>query len=136
MRITYLKPLEVPTRALKGHQWLWETKSEVVCMWQDGERSGRVHVPAFYQTDGPSIPRLFRSLVPVTNIEWAASVVHDYLYENNIGSRRDADRIFRAGLAYTRARWGLSWVGKIRYWVKHQLMYVAVRVGGWAVWHR
>ena len=68
-----------------------------------GPGSGRViRVPNDFVTDGPSIPRILRRILPVWAIYSPAGVIHDYLCyliaRNNphpeAPTRDDADRIF------------------------------------------
>jgi len=77
---------------------------------------GEILVPAGFETDLASVPRLFwRIASPIDAIEPA--IIHDYLCRNQIGTRKEADRVF----VYAMADYGVAW------W-RRTLMYVAVRV--------
>mgnify|MGYP005856953373 CR=1 FL=1 len=85
-----------------------------------------IAVPTGFVTDLASIPRLFRSLIPVNGSHRAPAIVHDYLYA--VGGkfrgveikRKDADKIFKEAMK-------IAGVG----WFKRQTMYGAVRGFGW-----
>jgi hypothetical protein len=78
-----------------------------------------VIVPAGFETDFASIPRMFWPLLPHDG-PWAqASVVHDYLYERGTCSRFLADAIFRDAMAAL----GVPWYRRVP-------MYYAVRLFG------
>ena len=80
-------------------------------------------VPAGFETDFASIPRVFRSLVPILGRQNKPSVWHDYLYVEKPVSRRDADWLFLEALESV----GVGWL-------KRNAMWAAVRVGGSRVW--
>lgn len=116
MQVRFTGPLKV---AEEGDGTVWrlldpltvEVGSEV---WQ---------VPAGFRTDFASIPRVFRSLVPVLGRQNRASVLHDYLYKNRLRTRSWADGVFLHAMACTGVRW-----------LKRHTMYAAVRLGGERVW--
>jgi len=84
-----------------------------------------ITVPAGFETDFASVPRLFWRIIPPWGRYSAAAVVHDYLYETDAVSRLEADRIFLDLMK----RLGVP------FWKRH-LMYRAVRIGGWLPWKR
>lgn len=89
-----------------------------------------IRVPIGFQTDLASVPRVFRSLIPVVGNQNGPAVVHDWLYvhrriDGRALGRAEADRIFRDLLS-------AAGVG----WTRRTMMYVAVRLGGWAYWSR
>lgn len=94
--------------------------------------SGRVFkVNMGFLCDLASIPRLFRPLIPVNGRHRKAAVLHDWLYAHqgrikgkNV-TRAEADLLFLEGM---RACDVPNW--------KANLMYLAVRVGGWLPWGR
>lgn len=75
-----------------------------------------ITVPAGYQTDLATVPRLLWSVLSPSEVAEAA-VIHDYLYDNtHIMSKKEADKIFynmcnnkiskfRAYLAYKAVSW-------------------------------
>lgn len=86
----------------------------------DGEL---ITIPAGYQTDFASVPRVFWSVFPPVGKHNPAALVHDYLYDNRIGTRKRADKIFlELMLAYGVHRWGAH------------CMYWGVRLGGRKWW--
>ncbi|MDF7806215.1 DUF1353 domain-containing protein [Pontiellaceae bacterium B12219] len=84
-----------------------------------------ITVPAGFETDFASVPRLFWRIIPPWGRYSAAAVVHDYLYATASVTRYEADRIFLDLMK----RLGVP------LW-KRRLMYRAVRLGGWASWKR
>lgn len=90
-------------------------------------RGRTIHVPAGFEHDGASVPRVvwtLSGLVPDGLIR-AAALAHDYVYRGNVRSltRRQADAMLHdlmveAGISRWRAY--VAWAG--------------VRVGGWAAW--
>ena len=100
-----------------------------------------VTVPAGFETDFASVPRLLRAIIDPTKLEsaWAA-VVHDYLYQQGPDapyrleetgesargfSRSEADDIFHEALR-------LLGIDPFDAWT----MWAGVRAGGWATWRR
>jgi hypothetical protein len=78
-----------------------------------------IDVPVGYETDLASVPRSMWWLFPPHGKYSKAAIVHDYLYSNAIGTKKQADKIFYEAM-------GVLGVPK---W-KRILMYWAVRVGG------
>jgi hypothetical protein len=88
-------------------------------------RVGRLLIPAGFESDGASIPKVARALVgsPFEFEYLAAAIVHDALYRKGMFdqvSRAEADLVFR----------DLMWNTKVAKW-KVPLFYAAVRAGGW-----
>lgn len=94
-------------------------------------------IPKGFKTDFASIPRIFQSLIPKNGRHDGAAIVHDFLYSvqprvHKPGtqtreriSRRDADRIFLRIMRELGTNI-----------VRRNLMYAAVRIGGWVPWRR
>lgn len=80
-------------------------------------------IPAGFATDFASVPRALHWLIDRTGCHTEASVVHDWLYWSQHGTRAEADRVFLDLLL----RSGCSRV-------KSYTMYAGVRAGGWAAW--
>ena len=102
----------------EGDQWFlranldWLAKSgETVC------------VPQNFVTDFASIPRPFWALMPRWEGYGPAAVVHDYLYWNQPGSRREADEFMLEAMEDQN-------VG----WLKSRIVYAGVRTFGWFAW--
>ncbi len=69
-----------------------------------------------FRTDFASVPRVLWSIIPPNGLYGKAAVVHDYLCETKIVSRKNADKIFLEAMKVL----GVSW------W-KRNLMYRSVR---------
>ena len=78
-----------------------------------------IYVPVGYETDLASLPRFMWWLFPPHGKYSKAAIVHDYVYSNALGTKKQADKIFYEAM-------GVLGVPK---W-KRILMYWAVRVGG------
>ena len=76
-------------------------------------------IPAGFQTDFASVPRVFWNIIPPMGLHTIAAVTHDYLYHRGLCPRKTADRIF-----YNLMRF--YGVGRL----KSSVMYLAVRLFG------
>jgi hypothetical protein len=75
-----------------------------------------VTVPAGFEFDGASVPRILWTLFNPVGELFEASIVHDYMYENAIGTKQEADNKFyeiakmykanRAYFAYLAVKFG------------------------------
>lgn len=101
----------------------WTMAAPLVCTWSEGAEQHRIVVPVGFDHDLASVPRVFRSLVPVIGKWNKAAVIHDWCYEKRWRSREAADALFLAGLK-------ASGVG----WLTRNAMYAAVRLGGGRAW--
>ena len=90
-------------------------------------RGKRFRVPAGFESDGASVPRLFWTMVcpPLDHHAVRAGVAHDYIYREQPPdwTRKEADKMFLCfliedGLPPLQAR--------LAYW--------GVRLGGWIAW--
>jgi hypothetical protein len=87
-------------------------------------RGNTIMIPAGYQTDFASVPRWLWAFIPPVGRYNAPALVHDYLYDNRIGTRKEADKIFLdMMLQYGVHRWGAL------------CMYWGVRIGGRRWWN-
>lgn len=84
-----------------------------------------ITVPAGFETDFASVPRIFWSIFPPTGKHGKAAVLHDYLYATQQASRVVADAIFLEAMAVLNVP---AW----RRWT----MYLGVRLGGWYAWRQ
>ncbi len=96
----------------------------------------KIPVPAGFETDFASIPRIFRIIIPKLGRWNKAAVIHDYIYQNRIigmtsynilftFNRKQADIVFRDAMRDLGvAKW------------KRYVMYWGVRVGGWMAWRK
>ncbi len=87
---------------------------------------GLIVVPAGFETDGASVPRiLWNALPPVEGDYAAAAVLHDYLYQfPNRLNRAGCDAVFREAMDVLGVNWLTRWA-----------MWSAVRAGGWKPWN-
>lgn len=74
------------------------------------------NVPVGIDTDFASIPRVFRRIISRTGRHDKAAVLHDYLCEYKIVSRKKADMIFLEAMETLKVNW-----------FKRKIMYKAVR---------
>ena len=85
-----------------------------------------IEVPAGFETDFASVPRIFRGLFPKAGKYRDAAVIHDYLYKYQgfeMFSRADVDSLFKQAMAEL----GVSWL-------RRNAIYSAVRLGGGLYW--
>lgn len=105
----------------------WKVVNEFDVYLGPGITDYTIKVPAGFETDFASVPRILWNILPPTDKWGKAAVVHDYIYRS--GGRLDekvsisrfwADYIFLAGMHTL----GVPW------W-KRYAMFVAVRLFGW-----
>ncbi len=84
-----------------------------------------ISIPAGFETDFASVPRLFWSIIPPDGRHTQAAVLHDYLYHKHIYSRKKSDKIFLEAMKVLRVSW----------WRRH-VMYRAVRMFGGKAWRK
>lgn len=106
-----------------GKHWVLEAEFEY---YTDilGERV-YIKVPAGFETDFASIPKIFHSFIEDRDKYNKASVVHDWLYNSKIYDRKTADRIFLEAML-------VLGINK----VKAYFFYYTVRLFGWIFWRR
>lgn len=84
-----------------------------------------ITVPAGFESDGASIPRIFWSVAsPWTGRYVKAAWLHDYLYKTGLVSKLVADVIFLEAMLICDTSY-----------VKAHGMYLAVKFGGHAAWN-
>lgn len=88
--------------------------------WQSARTGERIVVPAGFQTDFASVPRLFWNIFPPIGRYAKAAVIHDWLYRTGLVPRAVAD----AYLLEAMLDCGSPWYE--RYPIYHQ-----VRLWGW-----
>lgn len=103
--------------------------------WEEKGSHYHITVPKGYITDLSSIPRLARLVIPVLGRQNGPSVIHDYIYEpmnpevtgdghQLIGwTKTQADKLFLLAMKAN----GVSWM-------RRNVMYMAVLLGGWHAW--
>ena len=84
---------------------------------------GSLRVPRGFITDFASVPRGLRWLVNGHEHTRKPAVLHDFLYRKGIGTKKDADLVFRAAMRDTDTP---AW--------KRILCYLAVALGGRSSW--
>lgn len=84
----------------------------------------QITVPEGFEHDFASVPRIFRSLIPVIGDQNGPAIVHDWCYANLWRTRAESDALFLTGL---KAK-GVNWF-------RRNAMYLAVRSGGWVLWN-
>ena len=80
-------------------------------------------VPAGFETDGASVPRVLWVVFSPAGVLFQASVIHDYLYSNAIKTKAYADHAFKLTAITYKARkheamiayYFVSWFGKGKY---------------------
>ncbi|MBM2915564.1 DUF1353 domain-containing protein, partial [Escherichia coli] len=87
--------------------------------WLTDEPEDVISVPAGYVTDLASVPRLLWSVFPPHGRYAKAAIIHDWLYDNALRTKKEADRIFLDAMK----------VLKVPAW-RRSLMYFAVRLFG------
>lgn len=127
------------TPAIRDGRSLWALQRPMTYI-SGHPQAERIVVPAGFVTDLASIPRLVWSIYPPDGPWVKAAVVHDFLYDtqgdgcwwrtcgverNPPYSRREADRILLEGMADR----GIGWL-------ERHVIWLAVRLGGYAGWHR
>ena len=85
----------------------------------------RIDVPAGFITDLASVPRIARSIIPQIGNQNGPSVIHDWCYRHNWKTRALSDGLFLAAMKVA----GVNWL-------RRNIIYSAVRVGGWVTWNK
>jgi len=94
-----------------------------------------VHVKTGFITDFASIPRLARLIIPKLGRYTKASVIHDYLYQHHdIDITESISYAFNRKQADICFRDAMKELGVVKW--KRNLMYWAVRLGGWVAWRK
>ncbi|EBL9222499.1 DUF1353 domain-containing protein [Salmonella enterica] len=83
------------------------------------DESEVIEVPAGFITDLATVPRIFWILLPPDGKYAKAAIIHDYLYDNALRTKKEADLIFLDGMK----------VLGVPKW-KRIVMYQAVRLFG------
>lgn len=100
----------------------FELLQDVVITLSNGQE---ITIAAGYKTDFASVPRLLWGIVSTVGKHNLATLIHDWIYDNRIGTRKAAD----LEMLYWLRKSGVSDV-------KAYMMYVAVRIGGKSWWDR
>ena len=79
-----------------------------------------ITVRAGFKTDLASVPRVLRSFVSINGIHRRAAVLHDWLYNKKMYTRKECDQIFKIALIECGCSTFVA-----------NTMYLGVRAGGW-----
>ncbi|ECQ1025024.1 phage tail protein [Salmonella enterica subsp. diarizonae] len=92
---------------------------EPFAFYLSDDNSDVIEVPAGFITDLASVPRIFWAFMPPDGKYAKAAIIHDYLYDNALRTKKEADLIFLDGMTVLGVpRW------------KCVIMYYAVRIFG------
>ncbi|ECG5862942.1 DUF1353 domain-containing protein [Salmonella enterica] len=98
---------------------------EPFAFYLSDDSSDVIEVPAGFITDLASVPRIFWTLLPPDGKYAKAAIIHDYLYDNALRTKKEADLIFLDGMTVLGVpRW------------KRMIMYYAVRLFGKGMYNR
>lgn len=98
---------------------------EPFAFYLSDDNSDVISVPAGFVTDLASVPRVFWTLLPPDGKYAKAAIIHDYLYDNALRTKKEADKIFLDGMT----------VLGVPKW-KRTIMYWAVRLFGRGMYNR
>lgn len=116
----FTTPLKV--EFIDGRKWVL-CSAFTYCVGSLEEPHDEITVPAGFETDFASIPRIFWGLLPPTGKYGKAAVLHDFMYSRQQSPRKYADDVFYEAMG----------VLNVPDYVR-KTMYLAVRLFGWIVW--
>ena len=105
----------------KDKPWRFELLRDVYVVLSDGRT---IVIPVGYKTDFASVPRMLRGIVQPGGNHNLATLIHDWLYDNQLYSRKFADQ---------EMLYWLKMIGCSK--IKAYTMYYAVRLGGRSWWN-
>ncbi len=73
--------------------YLWHVYEPLEFYLSD-DNSDVISVPAGFVTDLASVPRIFWTFMPPDGKYAKSAIIHDYLYDNELRTKKDADLIF------------------------------------------
>ncbi|EJS4496084.1 DUF1353 domain-containing protein, partial [Salmonella enterica] len=87
------------------------------------DNSDVIEVPAGFVTDLATIPRIFWTILPPDGKYAKAAIIHDWMYDNALRTKKEADLIFLDGmtvLGVPRLKrkvmyWAVRWFGRGKY---------------------
>ncbi|ECP4145705.1 DUF1353 domain-containing protein, partial [Salmonella enterica] len=77
------------------------------------DNSDIISVPAGFITDLATIPRIFWTILPPDGKYAKAAIIHDYLYDNALRTKKEADLIFLDGMTVLGVP---KWKRTVMYW--------------------
>lgn len=110
---------------IRGSHWIMTSEYRCFFTVEGEEGLQSIVVPNGFAHDFASVPRIFRSLIPVIGDQNGPAIVHDWCYANLWRTRAESDALFLAGLEAM----GVNWF-------RRNAMYAAVRAGGWVLWNQ
>lgn len=116
-------PIEIHCKSLytdKDKPWRFELTKEIEVQLSNGDYH---YIPEGYITDFATVPRIFRGIIWGAGNHNLATLIHDYLYDNQLYSRKFADK----EMLYWLLKCGCSKA-------KSYAMYYACRIGGKKWW--
>lgn len=102
----------------------WKPLEPLIYTTEDGAMTIEV-LPGEWEHDYTSSPRLTWSLIPPVGVYSSSAELHDALYMGEAFDRETCDRLFLESMKSL----GVPW------W-KRNVMWAAVRAGGWVPWNR
>lgn len=94
-------------------------------VYETGVWPGEIVVPKGFKTDFASIPRGLWNILPPIGSYDKAAVLHDFLYQTNGVTRKQADDVLLEAMTVSGTSKWVRWA-----------IYSGVRIGGWVVWNR
>jgi hypothetical protein len=89
----------------------------------------KITIPKGFWTDFASIPKIFRSFIPVNDTHLKAAIVHDWLYyTGTLYGKKISRRTADLWLLHACKECGTGWI-------KREIMFAGVRTGGWSPWN-
>ena len=104
---------------------LWKTDRAFTYYIGEEDSEDSITVPKGFITDLASVPWPASMLIPKSGQYNQAAVLHDFLYSVQTRSRIECDLIFKEAMTVL----GVNWF-------KRNIMYRAVRIGGWLPWDK
>lgn len=117
----FLTKLTATHRDLKNGKW-WILHEPLVYQLIGAEQI-KITVPAGFESDFASVPRIPVCYLFFANEFQEGAVVHDYLYRTGITDRRTSDRILQEIIIEAGYSKNFAWY-----------VYAGVRIGGWKKW--
>ena len=77
------------------------------------EQAEKITVPKGFVTDFASVPRIFWNIIPPIGRYTKACIIHDYMYDNAIKTKKEADLIFYQAMQVLGVP---KWKRLIMYW--------------------
>ncbi|EGY4506765.1 DUF1353 domain-containing protein [Salmonella enterica] len=77
------------------------------------DNSDVISVPAGFVTDLATVSRIFWTLLPPDGKYAKAAIIHDYLYDNALRTKKEADKIFLDGMTVLGVP---KWKRTVMYW--------------------